>query len=135
MNESLVVRINDRIEQLGQIQRSTSLAALPDLAAVARTVRHDEKCRKVMPATAATIEATEYGLRHSARDLLDGVEAIGEVLAYCDVKEVNPNLVNELGWLLYSLGNLGAQCLLLAEDVQGATALLPHNAQPEEVEG
>jgi len=90
------------------IGRRTSLSALMTLGAMYHTVRRSRQ--------GLSIQTDDEGLGTLAiaaegamSSICMSLEAIGDLLAYVDAKELSGDTIANLGWLLASLGELGLQ--------------------------
>jgi hypothetical protein len=78
------------------------------------------------------------GMTEQARDsILDYVESLGAMLAYLDVAEVPGHHIQQLGWLLASLGKLANQLSFEAGEIQHhlETATKFYQGEAEEKRG
>lgn len=126
------VEINGRRLSLGGDYCGSGLGYLLALGGVVATAYSDESTDwdRAVAATPGTVETAERTLRDTATAILDGLDAIGHLMAYADVKEMQPSQWGNLGWLIHGLSNLGARCLAEADDLRGAKAMLGVDEAP-----
>jgi hypothetical protein len=120
------VEINGRRLSLGGDYCGSGLGYLLALGGVVATAYSDESTDwdRAVAATQRTIETAERTLRDTATVILDGLDAIGYLIAHSDVKVMEPSQWGNLGWLIHGLSNLGARCLAEADDLRDAKGTL-----------